>query len=147
MDIEFRQWFVKNKAQAITTFKSGNKPMIGTYWIGDGVFTYAPKRKRIWIEGKPLNQLTTLKGVGISTRSENEKFIVTTLIKNSPSDEAGIKIGDEIVTLNTIELEHNCSDYQNLQRTLENGRSVMLGIKRGTELIDATLENTQYISP
>jgi hypothetical protein len=41
MDIEFRQWFVKNEAQAITTFRTGNKPMIGTYWIGDGVFTYA----------------------------------------------------------------------------------------------------------
>ncbi|KAB1065529.1 PDZ domain-containing protein [Salibacter halophilus] len=147
MDIEFRQWFVKNEAQAITTFGTGNRPMIGTYWIGDGVFTYAPKRERIWIEGKPLNQLTTLKGVGISTRSEDEKFIVTTLIKNSPADEAGIKIGDEIVTLNTIELDHNCSNYENLQRTLENGRSVMLGIKRGTELIDVTLENTQYISP
>lgn len=147
MDIEFRQWFVKNEAQAITTFRSGNKPMMGTYWIGDGVFTYAPKRERIWIEGKPLNKLKTLKGVGISTRSENEKFIVTTLIKNSPADEAGIEIGDEIVTLNTIELEHNCSNYENLQRTLENGRSVMLGIKRGTELMDVTLENTQYISP
>jgi hypothetical protein len=147
MDIEFRQWFVKNEAQAITTFRTGNKAMIGTYWIGDGVFTYAPKRERIWIEGKPLNQLTTLKGVGISTRSKDEKFIVTTLIKNSPADEAGIKIGDEIVTLNTIELDHNCSNYENLQRTLENGRSVMLGIKRGTELIDVTLENTQYISP
>lgn len=67
--------------------------------------------------------------VGVSTQPDkNGSLLVTRIVENSAAEQAGLKVGDEIVRLGETRVKPD--EWQSTVRTLRVGQSIVLGIRR-----------------
>lgn len=94
------------------------------------------------IEGRIKNQ-GDYAGIGADIESYADKILIKSLDKDSPADKAGLKIGDEIIQINTIDI----SDYQEDAGKLlqgETGTTVKITFKRKGETQKTTLKRKKH---
>ncbi|PID70745.1 peptidase S41 [bacterium DOLZORAL124_38_8] len=88
-------------------------------------------------------------GIGAEISKKDGKLVIIAPLKNSPAEQAGIKAGDEIITIN----EELVFDWSLLDAVLkirgEKGTKVVLGIRRKGEKkpIDITIVRDTVTSP
>lgn len=69
-------------------------------------------------------------GIGAAIIERNNVLLLTDIHKNSPADKSGLKVGDEIVTINNIEItENNITEIKSLLKG-EPGSKLNLLIRR-----------------
>ena len=78
-------------------------------------------------------------GIGITFFPDASRLVVRGVIPNGPAQRAGLKTGDEILTIDGAEIDD--SDFANgfLRLRGEPGTKVTIGVKRGEEEMELTL--------
>lgn len=86
-----------------------------------GIFNdrgFSKQIKKVFPDGK-----IDYPGIGIFTKDINKKTFITGILDNSPAAKAGLKVGDEILTVDG-------KPYQPIQSFVEIGQEVKLSIQR-----------------
>lgn len=93
--------------------------------------------------------LSVVHGIGIptiieentTTQARNIQIQIINIAKNSPAEEAGLKIGDTIKQLTVNSSQLTVNEVEDVQKTVARyaGEEITLVIKRGNEVLEKTL--------
>ncbi len=79
-------------------------------------------------------------GIGATVSYQDKKFIVVSMFENSPTEKAGIKVGDEIIEINGKSVENkSLNEITNQIKKSKKGSKLKLTVKRADEEIKATI--------
>jgi hypothetical protein len=123
---------------------------LGSAFFKDYIVTLDWKQNKIWFAPQPKNE-QEWDTFGFSATKDNKKLIVSYLIENSPAALAGIKLGDEVISVNgknytNMEVEDYCEmlDKQALWKK-EKNMQLVLKNESGIEKI-VTLEKKKLFN-
>ncbi len=95
------------------------------------------------VEDAKINATGDFSGIGASTKFIDDKFYIYELYKDLPAEKAGIKVGDEILKVNGLEVkEGNIREISSLMQGAE-GSTVDLQIQRQNKKLDFNVERTK----
>ncbi|MGB5394946.1 MAG: S41 family peptidase, partial [Lutimonas sp.] len=95
------------------------------------------------VEDAKINATGDFSGIGASTKFIDDKFYIYELYKDLPAEKAGIKVGDEILKVNGIEVkEGNIQEISTLMQGAE-GSTIDLQIQRQNKKIEFHVERTK----
>lgn len=95
------------------------------------------------VEEAKINASGDFSGIGASTKFIDHKFYIYELYKDLPAEKAGMKVGDEIVKVNGIEVkEGNIQEISSLMQGAE-GSTIDLQIQRQNKKMDFHVERTK----
>lgn len=86
-------------------------------------------------------------GVGFTLKEANKRPVVVSVIKGSPSDKAGIKSGDIIMSVDGKDTKGESLDNVVLRIRGKQGTKVKLQVKRGTKTITYTITREKIQIP
>ena len=95
------------------------------------------------VEDAKINASGDFSGIGAGTKFIDDKFYIYELYKDLPAEKAGIKVGDEILKVNGIEVkEGNIQEISSLMQGAE-GSTIDLQILRQNTKLDFNVERTK----
>ena len=95
------------------------------------------------VEDAKINATGDFSGIGASTKFIDDKFYIYELYKDLPAEKAGIKVGDEILKVNGLEVkEGNIREISSLMQGAE-GSTIDLQIQRQNKKLDFNVERTK----
>lgn len=86
-------------------------------------------------------------GIGIYLDEDNEGIKVLSILKSSPSEEAGLKAGDVILKVDGISLKNKSLQYASEHLKGKEGTYVKVTVKRNNELLNFKIERKTIYSP
>lgn len=93
------------------------------------------------VEAFKINNAGEYSGIGALVRSYDDRLVIVEPYKGYPADRAGLKAGDEIVTIGNISVADFKDDAAELLKGANNS-SVQVSFRRQGELRSATLERS-----
>ncbi|MFD1314952.1 S41 family peptidase [Namhaeicola litoreus] len=95
------------------------------------------------VEDAKINATGDFSGIGASTKFIDNKFFIYELFKDLPAEKAGIKVGDEIIQVNGLEVkEGNIQEISSLMQGAE-GSAIDLQILRQNNKLEFNVERTK----
>ena len=98
------------------------------------------------VEDAKISRGNGLNSIGAQVENRNGKVVFSKIYQDLPSDKAGIKIGDEIVEINGIQIRKNQGNTLNLLKGSP-GTSLNLKVKRNKDVKEIKLEREQIKIP
>jgi carboxyl-terminal processing protease len=111
-------------------------------YLGEDYSTYLSKEQTDSLEEKLSGEY---KGIGISISSENE---VVGFIDGGSAKDSGIQLGDIIIKINGTDTSNmESSEIVELIQNINVGDKIKIGVKRGDEELEFSVENKNLIIP
>lgn len=104
---------------------------------------YGPKYRKQMLEW--LYRSETLIGIGAEVKASEDKFVVTQVYIKGPSEKAGLKVGDTVLTVNEKQIT-SVEDFQKKASGKE-GETVKLSVKRGDKEEIISIKLATFLMP
>ncbi len=133
---------IKFKDKPFLYSKTGIENLIGNPIIKNFIVTLNFKEDELYLS--PIPETTLEDGwnsFGFGAEYKNDKVLVTSLFKGLSADKAGLKIGDEIISVNRKALgcKNDCDCIMKLTKIFEENTKLPLVVKRGQEEKEITV--------
>jgi carboxyl-terminal processing protease len=115
----------------------------------DGMMKYLDENYSVYMDENKTNILNneldgTYKGIGVVVQKKDEKITIYNVFKNSPADQAGLKVDDQIVKIDDLEVTDNLEEVVSY---IKDHKDLAIVVKRHGDDVLINVSTTDIDNP